>query len=889
MTRQQALITIGVVGAGLVAAILALFFSRLGVTTPLFIGALLFLVMFSASLMLAFRLQHWGIAFLPVSILFLGATHILIPALQKTTLLSAPYLQSLGLLTYGFALFAGAVGFVNLALVLRRHPSLAAAQLALAESEDRYRHLIENTTDIIYQADANGYFTFVNTGAARFFGLPSSALIGMNCFRFMPPETKRDILNAINRQRARQASSLYHEFPIRRNDGSERWVGQSLQAVLKDGRVIGIQAVGRDITDRKRAEDALRNSENRLRTVLETMTEGVMQIDRDERIIFVNATAERILGLSRVEIESRSCSDPFWHFCLADGTWLPTEQWPACLALREGRLVQNAVLGVKRPDGRLVWLKVSAIPIRVTTGAVEGAVVTFTDITETKQVEEMLHFIQFAVDHALENMFLVKRDGQIIYGNESACRTLGYTPEQLTALRVFEIDAEKNPTTWAANWERASRGENVMFRSFHVSREGRKIPVAVSASHIAFNGTEYLFMFARDMTKEAQLEAQLRHAQKMEAIGTLAAGIAHDFNNILSVIMGYTELALADAADRQDVCGSLREVQKASERAVDLIKQILTFSRRSEGELRPLRLAPVIKEALKLLRGSLPSTIELVERIDPACSPVSADPVQIHQVIMNLATNAYHAMRAKGGILEVELKEVEVTPQEASSDLKLAPGRYARITVRDTGHGIDQKTLERIFDPFFSTKAPAEGTGLGLAVVHGIVENHGGVIRVASQPGTGTTFTILLPLCEQEESVPTVQDVNRPPKGTERILFVDDEEQIVASHTTALKRLGYSVTACHSANEALAVFRLDPYAFDVVITDQTMPRMTGHDLAQAFLRIRPDIPIILCTGFNDAATAQLAYKAGIHEFLAKPVSIQALAQSIRKVLAKRSQ
>ncbi|MCX7590876.1 MAG: PAS domain S-box protein, partial [Kiritimatiellae bacterium] len=857
---------------------------------PLFslISTALLLLMLFCSITVAVRSRDRWLGFLPLAIFFLTTGCFLFPVFQDKLALSAPTVQSITHVAYGLAIVSGTAGFLGLWQLSRKPSGLAATQVALAESEDRYQHLIQNTTDIIYQADAHGYFTFANTGAARLFGHPPSSLLGMNCFRFMPPETKRDILTATSRQRTGQASSFYHEIPIRRDDGSERWVGQSVQALIRDGRTVGFQAVGRDITDRKRAEEALRSSENRLRTVLETMTEGVMQIDRAERIIFVNSTAERILGLARVEIESRTCSDPSWHFCLSDGTWLPTEQWPANVALREGRLVQNSILGVRRPDGRIAWIKLNAVPIRTSGGEVEGVVVTFTDITETKKVEEMLHFIQFAVDHALENMYLVKRDGQIIYGNESACRTLGYSPEEITNMKVFEIDCEESAEGWAAKWQKAASGQNVMFRSQHVSRDGRKIPVAVSASHISFNGTEYIFMFAHDMSKEAQLEAQLRHVQKMEAIGTLAAGIAHDFNNILSAIVGYTELALSDAAGNSGVCDSLKEVLKASERAVDLIKQILTFSRRTEGERRPLRLAPVVKEALKLLRGSLPSTIEIVDRIDQSCAPVSADPVQIHQVIMNLGTNAFHAMKKKGGILEVELKEVTIGSQDAAADLRLVPGRYARLMVRDTGHGMDQRTKERIFDPFFSTKAPSEGTGLGLSVVHGIVENHGGVIRVESEPGLGTTFTILFPLCEQDETISSsVTTEELPQKGTERILFIDDEEQVLTSHTTALKRLGYSVTACRSPHEALAVFRSDPSAFDVIVTDQTMPRMTGHDLAAEILRIRPDIPIILCTGFNDSATAQLTRQAGIHEFLAKPVGVAALTSAIQRAVSGR--
>ncbi len=384
--------------------------------------------------------------------------------------------------------------------------------------------------------------------------------------------------------------------------------------------------------------------------------------------------------------------------------------------------------------------------------------------------------------------------------------------------------------------------------------------------------------------EKKELQAQLQQAQKMQAIGTLAGGIAHDFNNILFPIVGYTEMAMGDLSEESVTRRNLEEVLKAANRAKGLVRQILTFSRQSEQERKPLKIQPIIKEALKLLRASIPSTIEISQNIDKGCGAILADPIRIHQVMMNLCTNAYHAMREKGGVLGVTLAEVDIDSGDLGSNVDLKPGPYLRLTVSDTGHGIEHAEMERIFEPYFTTKGPGEGAGMGLAVVHGITRSHGGYITVYSEPGEGATFHVYLPRIDSSAIAPVTVSTEPTPNGKERILLTDDEEQIAHMVQQMLERLGYHVTARTSSVEALEAFRMQPEKFDLVITDQTMPNMTGAELAQKLMGIRPDIPIILCTGFSEVIPEEKARAMGFREYVMKPIVKSEMARIIRRVL-----
>ncbi|MCP4118090.1 MAG: transporter substrate-binding domain-containing protein [Desulfobacteraceae bacterium] len=399
------------------------------------------------------------------------------------------------------------------------------------------------------------------------------------------------------------------------------------------------------------------------------------------------------------------------------------------------------------------------------------------------------------------------------------------------------------------------------------------------------DGTLTILNVYRDITKIKKIEARLQQAQKMEAIGTLAGGIAHDFNNILFPIIGYTELLLEDFPQENELQDHLTHILTGAKRAGELVKQILTFSRQTDHELKPLRAQVVIKEALKLIASSLPSTIKIDQDIDKTCEVVLADPTRIHQIVMNLSTNAFHAMEETGGNLTVSYGEVELLAEDMK-DENMNPGKYACLTVKDTGMGMDQKVMDRIFDPYFTTKEEGKGTGLGLSVIHGIVKSYKGNINVYSEPGQGTEFQIHIPTMENMSGIVPGKVTGSIQKGNERVLLVDDQEDVVLLEKQMLERLGYHVTTQISSRDALNLFRADPDGYDLIITDMTMPNMTGDKLAGEVIKIRPDMPVILCTGFSDVISREKAASLGLREILLKPVLMKELSISVRKVLDK---
>lgn len=511
---------------------------------------------------------------------------------------------------------------------------------------------------------------------------------------------------------------------------------------------------------------------------------------------------------------------------------------------------------------------------------------------ELKESEQRFRTL---VDQSVDSIFLHDLDGKIVDINRRVCDTLGYSHQELVQMTIGDIDKDVvNEKYREQFWTRMTLNVPVTYVGSHRRKDGSIYPVEVRAVLMELNGQKVILAVARDLSERLKaekdkhvLEIQLQQAQKMESIGTLAAGIAHDFNNILSPIYGYVELAQLKLKDQPDILDYLGEVHNAANRAKDLVKQILTFSRQDTEKFSPVEVQVIIKEALKLLRATIPSTIEIKQDIHPECGYVQANPTQIHQVLMNLCTNAYHAMRETGGILGVTLKPVNISANDFVRNINLRPGSYLLLEVSDTGIGMDQETIARIFEPYFTTKGIGEGTGMGLSVVHGIVKSHGGNITVYSEPGKGSTFHVYLPVLEgvgtQEERY-----VEGPmPSGKERILLVDDEKSVAKVEKEMLESLGYLVTTFTSPQEAFKHFREEPDSYDLIITDMTMPKLTGDKLATEMMAIRPDIPVILCTGFSELINREDALKIGIKRFVTKPIIIQNFAQILREVLEER--
>ena len=477
--------------------------------------------------------------------------------------------------------------------------------------------------------------------------------------------------------------------------------------------------------------------------------------------------------------------------------------------------------------------------------------------------------------------------GYPLYLNLAFTKVFGWHLNELQGKRIPFVPKDQVKITSAKIKEIYKLGDTVQFETKRLSKHGKTIDIHLSAAIIRDiqginNG---LVVNLKDITEQKNIEIQLRQSQKMEAIGTLAGGIAHDFNNILSGILGYAQLIEMDPDDEGKVRKNIKQVVKAAQRASDLVQQILTFSRRAGQKRQPLKLFLIVKEAIKFLRSSIPVTIEIQEKILSKAT-VLADPTQAHQVVMNLCTNAYHAMRDSGGTLSVALEDIEIISQHdhtVTSSYK--PGRYVKLEVSDTGHGMDKQTLERIFEPYFTTKQLEKGTGLGLAVVDGIVKKHNGFIKTYSEVGHGSTFQIFWPLIEKDDFSETIKkkkiDLS---KGTEQIMFVDDETDILNTSKTILEKQGYKVTTFKNGLSALQAFTEKPDFFDLVVTDMAMPQMAGDELAGKILKLSKDMPIIICTGFSETLSEEKAASMGIKGFLLKPVAMRDLGRKIREIM-----
>lgn len=513
------------------------------------------------------------------------------------------------------------------------------------------------------------------------------------------------------------------------------------------------------------------------------------------------------------------------------------------------------------------------------------------DISERKNAEKALRNSEERFSKAFHispapTIISTLDDGRYIDVNNAFLSMLGYSREEMIGRTASELNVWANIDDRKKAAQKLVEHGSLRGELLHLQTKTGDIRyVLVSTEIITLNEQEFILSIFYDITDQRRLETHLRQTQKMEAVGTLAGGVAHDFNNILSAVIGYTEMALGESSISESPRRYLEQIYKAGERAKDLVKQILTFSRKQEQERKPVLATPIIKEGIKLLRSSLPTTINITQNIADVSVMILADPTQIHQVLMNLCTNAAHAMREKGGILNIQLIRERVDHDRPLHPFNLGAGDYAKLTVSDTGHGIDVSVMERIYDPFFTTKAPGEGTGLGLSVVYGIVRDHGGAIDITSELGKGTTVNVFFPLEDMEMPV-SEKAHEQIPGGSERILFVDDEAALAELGSVMLTSLGYHVTSRTSSIEALEAFRVRPHDFDLVITDMTMPNMRGDDLERELLKIRPDIPVILCTGFSEMISEEKAKSLGIRRLVMKPIFKENIASVIREVLDK---
>jgi PAS domain S-box-containing protein len=567
--------------------------------------------------------------------------------------------------------------------------------------------------------------------------------------------------------------------------------------------------------------------------------------------------------------------------------------------------VQDVEMGVPASDGTLRWRLVNAQPVRDDHGSLLGAVASFFDITDRKRLEQELRRSRDELELKVQErtaelkrhaelielshdaIFVRDLDSRIVFWSKGAEEVYGWNKEEALGKVPHELLETQFPVSLAdLNAELLAKGrwEGELVQT---CKKGQKLDILSrwSLQRDKDGKSSAILEINIDVTGRKRMEEQFRQVQRMEALGTLAGGIAHDFNNLLNPILLNTELALLDLESHVlPSAESLRLARESAIRGKELVKQIIVFSRHKGQALTPIEISSVINEALKLLKSTALKAVEIRTQME-AGNIVLADPVQMHQVMTNLCMNAVHAMRGKDGVLEVTLAKVETCQDEAAAQLMgVRPGAYVQLTVKDNGQGMSREVLDRAFDPFFTTKQKGEGSGMGLAVVHGIVKKHEGAIRLESEEGRGTAVNIFLPVFQGEAIESASSAPGEIPRGKERILFVDDEESQVRSVEPVLQRLGYRVTVEMDPRKALDRFRSQPEAFDLVITDQVMPYLPGNRLAQELLVIRPDIPIILCTGFSDLVDEGKAKAIGIRDFILKPFRLMEISGMIRKVL-----
>jgi PAS domain S-box-containing protein len=764
------------------------------------------------------------------------------------------------------------------------------AHQAVRETNELLEGVFSSINLLIAHMDKDFNFIRVNRAYAEADGRNPEFYMGKNHFTLFPNEENEEIF-----RRVVETGEPYSvvEKPFTYADHPERGISYwdwSLHPVKEaDGRVSGVVLSLVNVTERKQAEEALKRSSLYTRSLIEASLDPLVTISLEGKITDVNRATELVTGVPRERIIGSDFSVYFTDPLKAREGYERVFQMGA---------VRDYPLAIRHASGKVIDVLYNATVYRTEAGEVQGVFAAARDITERKLAEVALRQNEQLLRNVLEllpvGVWIADKDGVITYGNPAGHRIwAGYRYvgiEQFGEYKGWWLHTGQKiePEEWAA--ARAIRkGETSLNEEIEIECfDGSRKIILNSAIPLRNDKNEITgaFIINDDMTERRQTEQRIRQMQKMEALGTLAGGIAHDFNNILMPIIINAELALLDV--KQNVLPSpnyMQLVKEAATRGQELVKQIITFSRQREQPRQPVDINPVIKEALKFLRASIPKNIEIRSSIDVEPAMVLADPTQIHQVLMNLCSNAAYAMRGKEGILRVSLTRVEIDSEVGSRQMDVKAGLYLRLSISDTGHGMDPEVRERAFDPFFTTKKPGEGTGMGLAVVHGIVKNHEGAITVESEVGKGTTVHVFLPWVQAGEPQKDVSP-EPIPTGKERILLIDDEEIQVRTLQHMLERIGYRVFAKTRAPEALETFRAQPDAFDLVITDQTMPELTGANLAREVLRIRPDMPVILYTGYSETLDEEEARSIGIRDFALKPLTVRDLAERIRRALKK---
>lgn len=754
-------------------------------------------------------------------------------------------------------------------------------QEQLIHSRDLMDYIISHARSAIAVFDRDFKYIYVSKRYLYDYKLKEQNLIGKYHYDVFPdlPQKWRDV-----HQRSLAGAVIRaEEDPYYREDGSVNWTRWECRPWYEsDGTIGGIVIYNEIINERMKIEKALRESEKKYRELADSLPQVVFEIDETGKILYINKNALNLFMYTKDEFDKGL---NIFQMIIPEDRDRARKDMQSVLNGNELGGVEYTAL---RHNGTTFpVLTHSSIVAR--NGKPIGIRGLLIDISKQKKIDADQKRRALAMDYSSDTIIITDTNGIIIYVNPAFEKITGYSRKEALGKNPSMLQSGKlDKLFYSELWETISGGKTWSGRFKNIKKDGSGYIEDASISPVFSDKGKIVNYVAvkRDITEKLGLEAQLQQAQKMESIGTLAGGIAHDFNNILFPIMGHTEMLIQDTPEDSPFRDSLNKIYSGTLRAKDLVKQILTFSRQERSELKLMKMKPIIMEALKLIRSTIPSTIEIKHDIQTDCGVIKADPTQIHQIVMNLATNAYHAMEKTGGKLKVSLKKVELGEYDLINP-DMIPGEYACLTVSDTGTGMDKDIAKKIFDPFFTTKAIGKGTGMGLSVIHGIVISMGGAIQVHSKPGKGAQFHVYLPV-EKGLSEEQVTNSNAEVQsGTEHILLIDDEEAILTMEKKLLERLGYHVTSQISSVEALEMFRANSNKFDLIITDMAMPNMSGDRLSAELVKINPDIPVLLCTGYSETMSEEKAFSMGIKGFLFKPIVMKDLSQKIREVLDKK--
>lgn len=748
------------------------------------------------------------------------------------------------------------------------------------QSASRIKNIFDRSMNEVYAFDdATLKILEVTRGAKENLGYAVDEFKQMTFPDIAPEFTTGLFYERITSLRNREKDVITISTVLKRKNGSVYPAEIHLQLIDRDSSPLFV-AFASDISARIRQEKQLIENERRYKSLYEDSHCVMVLIDPETgELVDVNSSACTFYGYSR---------EAMLKLKIYDINTLSMGEVKAKMqqAKSEGRT--HYIFDHRLSDGTIKKVEVYCAEIEIRERKLLYSIVH--DITSRVKAEKALseseekyHSMMAAMD---DLVYICSADYRIEYMNPAMIRRTGYDATGKFCHKVLHDKDRMCP--WCVNdiiQQGKSSGGSIKSpkddRYYHVSNVPIRRPDgSISKMAIYRDITEI-----KQVEKEKKrLESQLFQAQKMRSIGALAGGIAHDFNNILFPITGYTEMTIGDLPEDSNLKDNLIEVLKAANRAKELVHQILAFSRQDDSEKGLLKIQLIVKEVLKLLRASIPANIEFKQQIDKSCDPIIANPTQMHQVVMNLCTNAYHAMEETGGCMTLSLKEVDMDSDDRTFLSGLIPGPHVLLSVSDTGHGMDHAVMKHVFEPYFTTKEQGGGTGLGLSTVHGIVKSCGGDIRVFSEPGKGSTFDVYLPRVENNGVKPETVSTQQIPKGSERILLVDDESQLVQMEKKMLEGLGYDVRERVCSLEALETFRASPDKFDLVISDMDMPNMTGVELSRELMKIRPDIPVIICTGSSRLISDEKAKKLGIKGYIMKPVLKNDMARVIRQAL-----